>query len=100
MTTDWSGYEYLEFGARMSSGPATKVTVRISDSARRNTWTDYFLASVIVAPDTTTIRIPLAELAKEPGQPPIDLSDIQEIMIFARHPRSDAVMIMDDIRLQ
>gem|GEM_PF-2966630 len=100
MMTNWSGYEFIEFSAYLSKGSAANVTVRINDSKRRNSWSDQFIVSVVIAPGTSTIRIPLGDLLNEPGQPSMDLSDIQELVILAREPESDTVMMMDDIRLE
>ncbi len=100
MMTDWSDYQFLTITGVMQRGPATNVTVRINDGARKNIWTDEFIASVVVTPDGSTIRIPLVELMQEPGQPPMDLADIQEVVIFARDDRKDTVMLIEDIRLE
>ena len=100
MFTDWSGYEYLTITAGMSKGPDTNVTIRINDSKRRNSWSDNFLASIVVDSDISKIRIPLADLLDDPGQPSMDLTDIQELVIFARDRRLDTVMLIDEIRLE
>lgn len=100
MMTNWSDYEYLTITASMLRGPDTNVTVRINDSDRRNNWSDEFIASIIVDADTAMIRIPFRELIDEPGQPAMDLSDVQEVVIFARDRRRDTVMLIDDIRLE
>lgn len=100
MFTDWSSYEYLTITAGMLQGPDTNVTIRINDSKRKNSWSDDFLASIVVVSDTSKIRIPLVDLLDEPGQPSMDLSDIQELVIFARDRRSDTVMLIDEIRLE
>lgn len=100
MMTNWSDYEYLTITAGMAKGPDTNVTIRINDADRRNNWSDQFLASIVVVSDSAKIRIPLNELVDEPGQPSMDLSDIQELVIFARDRRKDTVMRIDDIRLE
>jgi VanZ family protein len=100
MVTDWSDYDYLTITAGMLEGPDTNVTVRINDSERRNSWSDEFLASIIVNRAVAKIRIPLSELVDEAGQLSMDLTDIQELVIFARDSRNDTVMVFDDIRLE
>lgn len=100
MMTDWSDYEYLTITAGMLKGPDTNVTVRINDSANRNNWSDHFLASIIVVSKISKVRIPLREIIVTPGHRSMDLSDIQEIVIFARDGRKDTVMLIDDIRLE
>jgi len=100
MMTDWTDYEYLTITAEMASGPDTNVTLRINDGDRKNNWSDQFLASIVIVPDSSTIRIPLRELINEPGQPTMDLSDIQEVVIFARDRRRDTVMRIENIRLE
>ena len=100
MVTDWSDYQFLTITGVMQRGPATNVTVRINDGGRRNIWTDEFIVSVVVTPDRSVVRIPFVELMQEPGQAAMDLSDIQEIVIFARDDRKDTVMLLEDIRLE
>jgi len=100
MMTNWSDYEYLVITAGMAIGPAVNVTVRINDTGRPNNWSDDFGASIVIASNSSTFRIPLTELLDAPGQPSIDLSDIQELLIFARDRQKDAVMRIDDIRLE
>jgi len=100
MMTDWRDYEFLTITAGMASGPDTNVTVRINDSDRKNNWSDQFLASIVVDSTVSAIRIPLTELVDEPGYAAVDLSDIQELVIFARDRRRDTVLIIDDIRLE
>lgn len=99
MTTDWSHYQSLVVDAHMLKGTDANMTVRINDSRRRNSWSDEFLASIVVVPDRKQIRIPLSALLDEPGKPPIDLSDIQEIALFARDRRNGSILLIDEIRL-
>ena len=100
MMTDWSDYDSLVISAHMLKDAETNVTIRINDSARRNSWSDEFLAWIVVSADTSPIRIPLGILLDEPGKPTIDLSDIQELVFFARDPKTYDVMIIDDIHLE
>jgi VanZ family protein len=100
MLTDWSDYETMVISAHMLKGSDTNVTVRINDSARRNSWSDEFLVWTVLGSDKKAIRIPLDTLHVEPGKPSIDLSDIQELVIFAREPTTYDVMLIDEIRLE
>jgi VanZ family protein len=100
MMTNWSEYEYLAITAGMANGPDTNVTIRINDAGRPNNWSDDFGTSILIPSNSSTIRIPLSELVDAPGQPSIDLSDIQELLIFARDRRKDTVMQIEDIRLE
>ena len=100
MISNWRRFETLKFNARMSKGSDTRVTVKINDSERRDSWSDRYIASIVVSPAATTIRIPLATMIHESGRRSIDLSDIQEIMIFARHPDADTVLSVDNIRIE
>lgn len=98
--SDWRDYKYLTFAARMAAGPDTAVTVRINDSARENNFSDRFIARIQVTADANVFRIPLDGLVVDGDMKPIDLSDIREIVIFARDRRRNAVMLLDQIRLQ
>lgn len=100
MMTDWSGYEFLTITAGMLKGPDTNVTVRINDSAHRNSWANQFLAPIVVVSGLSRIRIPLGDLLDEPGQPSMNLTDIQEVGIFARDRGRDTILLIDDIRLE
>ena len=54
----------------------------------------------MVTPENSRIRIPLGALLSEPGKPSIDLSDVQELVIFAREPATYSVMLIEDLRLE
>lgn len=100
MVTNWIDYDYLVITARISKGPDTNVTVRINDSDRKNSWSDQFLVSIVVGAKISRIRIPLDELIHEPGKLPMDLSDIQELVMFARDRRPDTALLIEEIRLE
>lgn len=100
MATDWSDYEALTISASMLRGPESNVTVRINDSLRKNDWSDQFMVPVTVEPGGSLLRIPLALLSEEQGQPIMDLADVQEIVIFARDRRKNTAMLIEDIRLE
>jgi len=84
----------------MVKGPETSVTVRINDESRKHHYADRFIARISVTEKPERIRIPIAKLIVEEGLPTIDVSDIQEIVIFARDNRDGSVMMLDDIRLE
>ena len=100
MVSNWSDYDYLTFVATMVKGPDTTVTVRINDGDRTHHFSNRFMATVTVTDEPALIRIPLRELITEPGLRTMDLSDIQEIVIFARDKRAGTVMLLDEIRLE
>jgi len=100
MVTDWRDFQMLTIAATMLRGPETNVTVRINDSQRRNVWTDQFMVPALVEPGGSLLRIPLSRLIEEQGQPMMDLSDVQEIVFFARDRRKNTAMLIEDIRLE
>lgn len=100
MMTDWSDYKFLTITGVMQRGPASNLTVRINDARRRNIWTDEFIVSMVITPGRSVVRIPLVELMQEQGQPSMDLSNIQEVVIFARDDRKNTAMLLEDIRLE
>ena len=100
MVTDWTDFQMLTITATMLRGPATNVTVRINDSQRRNDWSDQFMVSAVVEPGGSLVRIPLAGLIEEPGQATMDLTDVQEIVFFARDRRKSTALLIEDIRLE
>jgi hypothetical protein len=100
MVSNWSDYGYLAFFATMVKGPDTTVTIRINDGDRMHNFSDKFMATVTITNESVLFRIPLRELITEPGFRTMDLSDIQEIVIFARDNRAGTVMLLDEIRLE
>lgn len=99
-TSDWTDYTHLTFIARMVKGPDTTVTVRINDRPRMHNFSDRFMASTTVTSRTALTRIPLDEMIVEPGQRDMDLSNIRQLVIFARDRRDGTVMHLDEIRLE
>ena len=100
MVSNWTDYEYLTFIVTMVKGPNTTLTVRINDGDRIHNFSDRFIARITVTNEPTLIRIPLHEMIAEPGLRTMDLSDIQEIVIFARDKRHNTVMLLDEVRLE
>jgi hypothetical protein len=100
MVSNWTAYEYLTFFAAMVRGPDTTVTVRINDGSRIHHFSNHFMARIVVTDEMALFRIPLKEITTESGLRTMDLSDIQEIVIFARDRRKGTVMLLDEIRLE
>jgi hypothetical protein len=98
--SDWTEYEYLSFTAMMLDGPDTKVTVRINDNERLGGYSDRFMATIIVKNMPVRFRIPLPEIIYEPGSRPMDLTDVQELVVFARDGRDGTVMLLDQVQLE
>ncbi len=99
LTTDWTDYEFLTITAGMLKGAETNVTVRINDGERVNEWSDAFMEAIVVKPGTTSVQISLRDLSIEEGHAAMDLTNIREIVIFARDRRKDTVMVIEEIRL-
>lgn len=100
VVSNWTDYQYLTFVAAIIKGPDTTVTVRINDEERAHNLADRFIATITVTNEPDNFRIPLHEMIIEPGYPAMNLSDIQEIVIFARDKRSGTIMLLDEIRLR
>lgn len=98
--TDWSSYEFLSISAGMMEGPDTNVTIKINDSVRKNNWSDQFVVAVIVESNVRRIRVRLRDLVPKSAPTELYLSDIRELVIFARDRRSNLVMLIEDIRLE
>ena len=100
MVSNWTEYEYLTFIAKMSKGPDTVVTVRVNDRERMQHYSDRFIVRIIVTSKADRVRIPLQEFVAEPGLRSMNLSDIREIVIFARDERDGTVLVLDEFRLE
>ena len=100
MVSNWTDYEYLVFAAVMTKGPNTTVTVRINDGDRIHHFSNRYMITITVTNEVTQFRLPLDEMISEPGLRPMDLSDIHEIVIFARDKRDGTVLLLEEIRLE
>ena len=100
MASNWIGYEDLVFAAVMTNGPDTTVTVRINDGDRLHHFSNRYMTTITVTNKVTQFRLPLEEMISEPGLRPVNLSDIREIVIFARDKGDGTVLLLEEIRLE
>lgn len=98
--SNWSDFKYLTFIASMATGPHTTVTVRVNDSSRFHDFSDHFISTITISDEPTLIRLSLREMIVEPGRADIDLSDIREIVIFARDKGDATVLRLESVRLE
>ena len=100
MVSNWTNYEYLVFGIAIVKGPDMAITVRINDGKRMHRYADHFIVKIIATNEYKLVRIHLAEMVSESDLSDVDLTDIQELVIFARDKRNGSKMVLTDIHLE
>ncbi len=97
---DWSDYEYLTIEAAMVNGSDTSVTVRFFDKQGINRPNVRHVARITVDSEPKVFRLQLHDFDVKSKRRPLDLSDVQQIVIYARDRRVGTVMLLDEIRLE
>ena len=100
MISDWSDYEYLTIEAAIVKGPDTSVTVRVFDEQGIRTFDERHVARLTILSEPVVYRLRLHDIVVKAKRRSLDLSDVQQIVIYARDRRDGTVMLLDEIRLE
>lgn len=89
--SDWSGYRSLRFIA-YAEGPAPlRLMLQLKDGGGKR-----FKKNLVLPPgEATSIRLELAE-----AKGAVNVRNIQQLNLFLWKPRSNATVIIDDVRLE
>ena len=98
--SNWSDYEYLTIEAAIVKGSDTSVTVRFFDKQGINRPNVRHVARITVDSEPKVFRLQLHDFDVKSKRRPLDLSDVQQIVIYARDRRVGTVMLLDEIRLE
>ena len=94
---DWQGYRSLAL--RVFSPQAQTLTLRIHDKKHNNDYDDRYNQRLSIQPGINDLVIPLNDVASAPKNRRMDLSQIQNLMLFAVSPEQSLTVYVDEVRL-
>lgn len=98
--SDWQGYDRLTFIAGTADGSTLPVTLRVNDHFHTHVYDDRFNQKFILTPTPRQISISLETIRTSPATRVMDLSRIQDIILFASDPAVDGYIYVDAFRLE
>lgn len=96
---DWRGYDALALRIFSSESQPVKLVIRIHDNQHNNDYADRFNQSVLLQPGMNDLAISLINIASAAKNRPMDLSQIESLMLFTVSPDQPISLFIDDIRL-
>lgn len=96
---NWQGYSSLALRMFSPQKETISLTLRIHDQEHNNDYNDRFNQRLSIQPDINDLVIPLHDVASAPQDRRMDLSQIQNLMLFAVSPEQPLTIYIDEIRL-
>lgn len=97
---DWSDYRWLSFRIAITGDSPTRFDVHLNDGFHPGYRTRHRIGDSSAGSDPVTVRFPLEDAEAIPGRPDLDTATIYEIYLIARGSQPDAVLYLDDVRLE
>ena len=100
---DWQGYSTLAIDLAIGEEDPLQINVRVHDQAHKqynNAYTDRYNGSFTLEPGRHSLQIPLVEIRKAPSDRQMDLSRMEEIIVFGRKANAGRTIRVYEIRLQ
>ena len=100
---DWRGYSTLIIDLEIGEDNPLEFNVRVHDQAHKshdNAYTDRYSKTFVLEPGRHTLQIPLEDIRTAPRDREMDLSRIEEIIVFSRESNAGRTINLYEIRLQ
>lgn len=96
---NWARFEELSFVVAAVGGDLKELTVRIHDVGHDGAYADRFNRVIEVGLEPRRVTIPLRDVRNGPKNRPLDLSHVEELVIFSTSPEQGPFLV-DDLRLE
>ncbi len=96
---DWREYDLLAIDIFSELEGAVTIALRVNDLYHNNEFTDRYNTSLVIAPGSNQIRIPLNDLRTAPESREMNLGRINAITLFAIDPGEEFSLYLDNIGL-
>ena len=97
---DWRGYRHLVLAAANPAGAPLPMVIRIDDEQHNQHFDDRFNARFVLAPGWNEIRVPLAEVEAAPRGRRLDLSRVEQVIVFSHGLRERRDLVLESLRLE
>ena len=100
---DWRGYSTLIIDLEIGENEPLEFNVRVHDQAHKsydNAYTDRYSKTFVLESGRHTLQIPLEDIRTAPRDRQMDLSRIEEIIVFSRESNAGRTISLFEIRLQ
>jgi hypothetical protein len=98
--SDWRHHQYLAFTIAVLRGPDVDLRLRLNDGAHFRRYDGAFTHRLTATTEPVRLRLPLAELARDPTAGTLDLSDIRQLTLTASRAPADTLVLLDDFQLE
>jgi hypothetical protein len=97
---NWSDYQNLSFDIYNPSKESVQIVVRIDDRKDYPNYGDRYSKSHIIKKGSNHINIPLETLVVSGSNRRLNLTQIQRMFIFMRHPEIETILYVDAIKIK
>lgn len=97
---DWSAYTHFSFDVWNDEKYEVPLTVRIDDRKSNPSFADRYNKTFLLLPGMNYIEISLHDLMTSDTRRPMDLSSIEQLIIFIATPQSPVTLFLDHGRLK
>jgi len=96
---NWSQYETFQFDVYSPHGEDIPLTVRIDDKKDDPDYADRYNRSFVIKPGANTVSISFDSLLTSGTRRPLNLTNIDRLLIFVVQPSEKVILYCDYIRL-
>ena len=96
---DWRDFDTFSFLVSSADGRPRELSIRINDTRHNQQYRDRFNAKLRVDGSIQRVEFSLREIAGSPRQREMDMSEIQDIIIFFTSMDDAGTIYIDDMRL-
>ncbi|MBM3320849.1 MAG: hypothetical protein FJY73_09265 [Candidatus Eisenbacteria bacterium] len=97
---DWRGFEALALAVRNEGAETIELVVRVDDRDSGEEFGNRYNGSFSLFPGENSIRIPLEKIRRGPASRALDLSHIDQFLIFLHDIDDPPVILVDRIALE
>ncbi|MDO6421114.1 VanZ family protein [Saccharophagus degradans] len=97
---DWSAYNNFVFEAYNPQATPVTLSLRITDKSYSRKYSDRFNAQLELVPGYNEIKIPLARISQLKSGREMDLSQVDELIVFTGKQTPPVTLYLDHFRLE
>lgn len=100
LVPNWSNYDALVFDAYNPHDTAVALSLRITDENYSHKYSDRFNTQVEITPGHNRIEIPFSQIEQLRSGRVMDLTKIDELIVFTGKQKSTVTLYLDHFRLE
>lgn len=96
---NWQGHSSFSFEVFNPADTPVKLSLRIDDTAYSNTYKDRFNTSIEVKPGYSKVSIPFSQIVALKSGRQMDMSSINQLILFTGRQKTPVTLYFDDFKL-